>query len=602
MVGFKTKIHITHIFTRTRIRHVFNLHALENSMNLVLLSVLFAILATSGMSVAYGYADLSPRAQMEGNIPAEHVACRDNLQLMIRNNGDAMCVSENTAQRLTDAGLAEMKAKSDGGAMYDMMMGAMLSVNNALDIYDQHGDEAFEIITALNMEDSYPFVITLDDAIEVADGSIMDRRGDKTWSDIELEAVMGSIRDIINAGDGAWITYVFLNPATGMDQAKTSWIVPRDGYIFGSGFYFEGYRADMVRSDWSIRNAIAAFDILGMDVAFEYITSMESTMASYPFVISPDGIVMAHGSTPSHVGDPSVIALSEQWDSVLAELDESGMAKAMYEFNNPATGQVEPKKTLLVLHDGYIFGSGFYKGSAMNAMPMLDLTAEEMAWLEDNNVIWQAYDPSWYPIEYINDMGKIDGLAAWYVEKIKEYVQINIRSIDGISSWADALQAGQEGNADVFMMMVDTNQRHEFLEFTKPHTSLETSMTTLGILDIDGSDLSGFEIATIRGDALESWLDDTHPDATYTSFDSALMALESVASGDTDMHIGAQVITSYIINNYDIQGLADSGPSEYMYHLSIGVQKDNPMLLSIMQKAIDAIPKDEKAAALKGLS
>ena len=571
-----------------------------NSMNPLMLSVLFAILATSGMSVAYGYADLSPRAQMEGNIPAEHVACRDNLQLMIRDNGDAMCVSENTAQRLADAGLAEMKAKSDGGVMYNMMMDAMSSVNNALDIYAQHGDGAFEIITSLNMEDSYPFVITSDDAIEIADGSILDRRGDKAWSDIEIQAAVGSVRDIINAGDGAWITYAFLNPSTGMDQAKTSWIVQRDGYIFGSGFYFEGYRADMVRSDWSIRNAIAAFDMLGMDAAFEYITGMESTMASYPFVISTDGTVVAHGSTPSHVGDPSVIALSEKWDGILAELYESGMAKAMYEFNNPATGQVEPKKTLLVLHDNYIFGSGFYIEPAMNAM--LDLTSEEMAWLEDNSIIWQAYDPGWYPIEYINEMGKLDGLAAWYVEKIQEYVRIDIKPIDGISSWADAIQSGQEGNADVFMMVVDTNQRHEFLEFTKPHTALETSMTTLGILDIDAGDLSEFEIATIRGDALESWLDETHPDATYASFDNALVALESVASGDTDMHIGARVVTSYIIDNYDIQGLADSGSSEYMYHLSIGVHRDNPILLSIMQKAIDAIPEDEKAAALNGLS
>ena len=37
--------------------------------------------------------------------------------------------------------------------------------------------------------------------------------------------------------EGSWVSYVFLNVATGTQQTKHSWVVKRDGYIFGSGWY-----------------------------------------------------------------------------------------------------------------------------------------------------------------------------------------------------------------------------------------------------------------------------------------------------------------------------------------------------------------------------
>ena len=53
---------------------------------------------------------------------------------------------------------------------------------------------------------------------------------------------------------------------------------------------------------------------------------------------------------------------------------------------------------------------------------------------------------------------------------------------------------------------------------------------------------------------------------------------------------------------WGIGGLADSGPSGYSYNFSVGVQKDNPILKSIMQKAVDSIPEDEKMQFLDTLS
>ena len=37
--------------------------------------------------------------------------------------------------------------------------------------------------------------------------------------------------------DGTWLSYVFLNPATGAEELKHTWAVKRDHLIFASGWY-----------------------------------------------------------------------------------------------------------------------------------------------------------------------------------------------------------------------------------------------------------------------------------------------------------------------------------------------------------------------------
>jgi hypothetical protein len=41
----------------------------------------------------------------------------------------------------------------------------------------------------------------------------------------------------LNEDEGVWTEYTFLNPATGLESSKHSWVVMHDGYLFGSGYY-----------------------------------------------------------------------------------------------------------------------------------------------------------------------------------------------------------------------------------------------------------------------------------------------------------------------------------------------------------------------------
>ena len=69
-----------------------------------LFSVLFVSLFSS---TALGVID-SPRKQMANGVPAEDVTCKNELQLMIRNNGDAICAKLSSVEKWINSQRAEI--------------------------------------------------------------------------------------------------------------------------------------------------------------------------------------------------------------------------------------------------------------------------------------------------------------------------------------------------------------------------------------------------------------------------------------------------------------------------------------------------------------
>jgi len=106
-----------------------------------------------------------------------------------------------------------------------------------------------------------------------------------------------------------------------------------------------------------IKGGVAAYDELGLEGL-----TRESADEYYLFVLDREGRIVAHGSDPSLVGASGLklVDADKTIGEINAELDSEGSAWVEYRFTNPATGAEEMKRSHLVLHDGYAFGSGVY--------------------------------------------------------------------------------------------------------------------------------------------------------------------------------------------------------------------------------------------------
>ena len=137
-----------------------------------------------------------------------------------------------------------------------------------------------------------------------------------------------------------------------------------------SGNSYEGASVVLTGSDLDkakeqVAAAIYRYNQIGDD-AFDEISDTDGSFIdgeTYTFVITTDGIVQAHAANPDLVGD-DISDLEDSDGSLVTQgIIDAASAQgglATYRFNNPVTGEEEPKDSWVVRHDGLIFGSGDY--------------------------------------------------------------------------------------------------------------------------------------------------------------------------------------------------------------------------------------------------
>ena len=216
------------------------------------------------------------------------------------------------------------------------------------------------------------------------------------------------------------------------------------------------------------------------------------------------------------------------------------------------------------------------------------LTAEEMAWLQENPVIRVAYDPHWPPIEYVDDSGMLAGVTARYIDEFAYLTGATFQQAD-ISNWSDALNSMRERSVDVIFMVANTDDRSEYMNFTTPHYTVETRLIALHDTTLDMTD-ENLRLLTVRDYAIESWLDQNRPDISYISADDIPSGFEMLQRGEADAFALTWLTALDVAAAKDIP-IYDAGPTGYAYHLSIGYRNDQPVLGSILQKTLDSIPE-----------
>ena len=238
-------------------------------------------------------------------------------------------------------------------------------VDYATFIYESNkeNDAWIDIITpdeAIVTDDLYPFVIDAATWTRLADGVVPDRVGQ---AETILDTSDRSVEDVLAAleADGSvWVTYSFHNPSTGLEQLKRTYLELRDGLVFGSGYYIIDTQVQAI-----VYNQILEYNNNGRDATLSEINMVpEQPVSTYVFVVDP-----ATGTTQAQNADPDLVGPVSDWDAIISDLPADAILDEIrnetgtwvhYTFTNPATGQTEDKRTWLIIHDGLVFGAGYY--------------------------------------------------------------------------------------------------------------------------------------------------------------------------------------------------------------------------------------------------
>ena len=326
-----------------------------------------AILA-GGLSLDAAHADdgphLPPLHQLQAGTVPDAVQCNEPRELYLRNSESPICITPSSHELLVDYGVdlalpslrAILTSISEPGPADVQRV-----VAETLRMYENDRENAFEIITGFADLQilHYPYVLDLETQTAVAHGAIPERVG--TISRILTEPLTANPMEFtlaqIEADGGAWSDYVFVNPITGNDQLKRSWLVERDGYIFAAGYY---YSLDQ-RAEDLIHNTVALIDSEGAEAAFEIINA-ELDRIKYASVIDLEAEkYVAIGGARKHLAGTSVganIGIPIPQAAQLLE-EHEGLLRAYRSVAHPLTGASLQAAGVMTYHDGYLMYQGY---------------------------------------------------------------------------------------------------------------------------------------------------------------------------------------------------------------------------------------------------
>lgn len=235
----------------------------------------------------------------------------------------------------------------------------------------------------------------------------------------------------------------------------------------------------------------------------------------------------------------------------------------------------------------------------VKAKHKLHLTPEEKVWLSNHKQFNITVDPKWPPYESINNSGQHVGIVPEIMKIISKKLNISFNVIN-TNNWLGSVQQFNNKKAD----LISTSIQYTHLSkgsFTHEYLS---SPFVIAMRDHhqyieDISLIIGKKISLVDGYASTEKLIQQYPQQNFEIVSTIEQGLEDLYTGRTDALIGILKQINYHIIENGYANLRVVGKTTHKMKLGFSIQPELSPLVSILNKAIDSIPTDEKQDIIK---
>ena len=222
-------------------------------------------------------------------------------------------------------------------------------------------------------------------------------------------------------------------------------------------------------------------------------------------------------------------------------------------------------------------------------------TQQELQWIKEHPVVTLGADYKWPPYDFVDKEAKHSGISADFLKLISKKSGLKFDVKAGI--WDNVISQMRDKKLDGLTCAVETTQRDEYLSFTKPYVSMAMAIVVQynnkTITDI--KDLDNKIVAVNKGSYLNEWLREKYPNIKLYLTASNEESLEAVSFSKADAYVGNIAVATYIIKEKYLSNLKVVNKIPNMTtDVSIAIDKEKPILYSIMEKTLLAISQEER--------
>ena len=227
----------------------------------------------------------------------------------------------------------------------------------------------------------------------------------------------------------------------------------------------------------------------------------------------------------------------------------------------------------------------------------INFSKDEQKYLNKKKQITMCIDPDWMPYEK-NDKGKHIGMASDYIQLLQKSINVPIMLVN-TQTWNKTLTFSKERKCDIVSLLMTTQERKSFLDFTKFYLRvplvLVTNMEEPFISDITKIKK---EIGIVKGYAYKDILQSKYPNIKFKEVNNLKDGLTLVSKKKLFGFIETLATTGYYIQKDYFGEIKIATKIDEILELGIGTRNDEPHLKNIFNKAIDTISEQQKQEIL----
>ena len=230
----------------------------------------------------------------------------------------------------------------------------------------------------------------------------------------------------------------------------------------------------------------------------------------------------------------------------------------------------------------------------------IQLTDSERLWLEAHPTVSFTGDPNWLPYEAFDSEGKYIGIVSEHLDLIAQSTGIKFR-MSPSKTWTESTEKAKNGLVDILSETDDSDLRSHLL-FTDPYLS-NPIVIAMHLREnyVGGiNSIRNRNIAVIKDYGYVSKIRRKYPDINFITVEDIQHGLIAVSTGEVDALLCTLALCSYTIADLGLNNVKITGKTEFDTKLALGVQKQLPELVSILNKAISNISNGQQQVILDG--
>lgn len=223
----------------------------------------------------------------------------------------------------------------------------------------------------------------------------------------------------------------------------------------------------------------------------------------------------------------------------------------------------------------------------------LKLNKKEIAYIKENKVVNVCMYSSWNNYSFFSTLDDKKELLA-FSKKVLNNVNLNLNIIKA-GTWSNVIKYIKNGKCDLVPIITPTKQRAKFMNFTRSYMSWPIAIVshkdTSYIYDLKS--LNNKKIAVIKQSYVKNVFKKKYPNTKFIYVDNTQEAFEMLEKKQIDAYIDITLDLKDKLSEKSQRNIKINRVIDAVLPSSLGVKKDDKLLLSIVNKSLNSISEEE---------